>query len=156
MINWEERVSKMPWDPNLDFCFNDSPTLSSSLQKEGRCNFKTCRGFDTRCPGKMRLGLEIASWVPVFNPKLETRLYRAVSKTSSTHLKGLEGKPHVIPLRNGNPPNTFLGRSSYTAKKPLPRMLLLLRNSTQSRLSVETRGSGTLSPQNLPYSCCCC
>ena len=65
-------------------------------------------------------------------------------------LKGLEGKPHVIPLRNGNPPNTFLGRSSYTAKKPLPRMLLLLRNSTQSRLSVETRGSGTLSPQNLP------
>lgn len=29
-------------------------------------------------------------------------------------------------------------------------MLLLLRNSTQSRLSVETRASGTLSPQNLP------
>ena len=23
----------------------------------------------------------------------------------------MEGKPHVIPLRNGNPPNTFLGRS---------------------------------------------
>lgn len=111
MINWEERVNKTPWDPILDFCFSDSPTLSSSLQKGGRCNFKTCRGFDTRCPGEMCLGLEIASWVPVFNPKLETHLYRAVSKTSSTHLKSLEGKPHVIPLRNGNPPNTFLGRS---------------------------------------------
>lgn len=43
-----------------------------------------------------------------------------------------------------------MNKPSYTAKKPLPRMLLLLRNSTQSRLSVETRGSGALSPQNLP------
>lgn len=41
-------------------------------------------------------------------------------------------------------------KPSYTAKKPLPRMLLLLRNSTQRRLSEEMRGSGTLSPQNLP------
>lgn len=43
-----------------------------------------------------------------------------------------------------------MNKPSYTAKKPLPRMLLLLRNSTQSRLSVEMSGSGTLSPQNLP------
>lgn len=41
-------------------------------------------------------------------------------------------------------------KPSYTAKKPLPKTLLLLRNSTQSRLSVDVRGSGTRSPQNLP------
>lgn len=46
--------------------------------------------------------------------------------------------------------SSIVNKPSYTAKKPLPRMLLLLRNSTQSRLSVETRGSGALSPQNLP------
>lgn len=44
----------------------------------------------------------------------------------------------------------IMNQPSYTAKKPLPKMLLLLRNSTQSRLSVEVRGSGTLLPQNLP------
>lgn len=54
-------------------------------------------------------------------------------------------------LVSGHPPDCFIkNKPSYTAKKPLPRMLLLLRNSTQSRLSEETRGSGTLSPQNLP------
>lgn len=87
------------------------PPSPAAFRKEADAISKTCRRFDTRCPGKMCLGLEIASWVPVFKPKLETHLYRAVSKTSSTHLKSLEGKPHVIPLRNGNPPNTFLGRS---------------------------------------------
>lgn len=46
--------------------------------------------------------------------------------------------------------SSITNKPSYTAKKPLPRVLLLLRNSTQSRLSVEMSGSGALSPQNLP------
>lgn len=56
-----------------------------------------------------------------------------------------EGQRHI-----GSCSGSIGNKPSYTAKKPLPRMLLLLRNSTQSRLSVETRGSGALSPQNLP------
>lgn len=43
-----------------------------------------------------------------------------------------------------------LSLPSYTAEKPLPTQLLLLLNSIHKRLSVETIGSGSLSPQNRP------
>lgn len=44
----------------------------------------------------------------------------------------------------------FVFLPSKTAENPLPTQLLLLLNSTQSRLLVETRGSGSVSPQNRP------
>lgn len=43
-----------------------------------------------------------------------------------------------------------LALPSYTAEKPFPTQLLLLRNSIHKRLSVEMIGSGSLSPQKRP------
>jgi hypothetical protein len=129
------------------FLFSDEARIQ-------RCQAPCLRSF--RCPEATAISTGLSTLMPDTPAGLSGELTELVTVTEfSTHGLCLPGKEAGCAkgqmLASGHLPDCFIkNKPSYTAKKPLPRLLLLLRNSTQSRLSEETRDSGILSPQNLP------